>query len=102
MRSPVCLASILAAILIGVTLTPALAQDTGVASCDSFLKVYETCITAKAPAASQAQMRSAMDRVRANWKSVAATDEGKKALEPVCKQTAETLKQQLSSLGCTW
>ena len=47
-------------------------------------------------------MRSAIDQVKANWKSVAATDDGKKALEPVCKQTAETLKQQLASLGCSW
>ena len=28
--------------------------------------------------------------------------DGKKSLEPVCKQTAETMKQQLSSLGCSW
>ena len=92
----------IAALLTVAALSPAFAQDTGVAACDSFLKTYETCITAKAPAASQAQMRSAMDQVKANWKSVAATEEGKKALEPVCKQTAETLKLQLSNLGCSW
>lgn len=91
-----------AAIIAGAVLGPASAQDTGVAACDSFLKVYDTCITAKAPAAQQAQLRSAMDQVKANWKAVAATADGKKALEPVCKQTADTLKQQLSSLGCSW
>jgi hypothetical protein len=81
---------------------PAAAQDVGVPACDSFLKTYETCITAKAPPAQQSQMRSAIDQVKANWKLVAATDDGKKALDQVCKQTGETLKQQLSSLGCSW
>ena len=91
-----------AALFLGAAVLPVAAQDVGVPACDSFLKTYEICIAAKAPVAQQAQMRTAIDQVKANWKSVAATDEGKKALEPVCKQTAEALKQQLSSLGCSW
>lgn len=78
------------------------AQDIGVPTCDTFLKTYETCIASKAPAAQQSQMRSALDAVKKNWRDVAATAEGKTSLEPVCKQTADTLKQQLAALNCTW
>jgi phosphohistidine phosphatase SixA len=86
-----------------VVLTPAVrAQDTGVAVCDQFLKSYQTCIDTKAPDAAKAQMRSALDAVRSNWKAVAATPEGKKSLEPACKQTIDQIKQQASGLGCQW
>lgn len=84
------------------TAPAALAQDIGVPTCDNFLKTYETCIASKAPAAQQGQMRSAIDAVKKNWREVAATADGKKSLEPVCKQTADTLKQQLAGLNCTW
>jgi uncharacterized protein YllA (UPF0747 family) len=78
------------------------AQDTGIAICDGFLKSYETCIGTKAPESARAQMKSALEAVRANWKAVAATAEGKKQLEPTCKQTVETIKQQTTALGCQW
>jgi hypothetical protein len=86
---------------LGLTAT-ARAQDTGVASCDAFLKSYEACIATKAPEAARAQMKSALDAVRSNWKAVAATPEGKKQLEPTCKQTIDSVKQQAASLGCQW
>jgi hypothetical protein len=79
---------------------PLLAQDIGVASCDAFIKIYEGCLATKAPPAQQAQMKSALDQVKTNWKAVAATEDGKKSLEGVCKQTADTLKAQLAPLGC--
>jgi hypothetical protein len=84
------------------TVSPTVAQDIGIPACDTFLKSYETCIGSKVPAANQAQMRGALDQVKANWKAVASTADGKKSLEPVCKQTADQLKQQVAALGCTW
>lgn len=78
------------------------AQDTGVATCDSFIKSYQACIDTKAPEAARAQMKMALDAVRNNWKAVAATPEGKKQLEPTCKQTIDAIKQQASPLGCQW
>lgn len=78
------------------------AQDIGVPACDTFLKNYEACIAGKAPAQTQAQMRAAIEQVKTNWKAVAATADGKKQLEPVCKQTADQLKQQVAPLGCSW
>ncbi len=90
---------------LGLALTTApvaVAQDVGVAACDTFIKTYETCIGAKAPAAQQPQMRQTMDALRTNFRRVAETPDGKKQLETVCKQTADQLKQQVASLGCQW
>lgn len=78
------------------------AQDIGVAACDTFLKNYEACIASKAPAQTQGQMRAALEQVKNNWKAVAATPDGKAKLDPVCKQTADQLKQQVAPLGCSW
>jgi pyruvate/2-oxoacid:ferredoxin oxidoreductase beta subunit len=96
--------SYIAAALLGavISLPTAIAQDIGVASCDSFVKVYETCVSAKAPADQKDKMRSLMDQVKTNWIAVAKTDDGKKQLEAVCKQTADQLKTQLAPLGCAW
>jgi hypothetical protein len=82
--------------------TSASAQNIGVAACDNFLKTYETCVGAKAPAAQQGQMRQTIEAMRANFRNVAQTADGKKQLETVCKQTADQLKQQAASLGCNW
>jgi pyruvate/2-oxoacid:ferredoxin oxidoreductase beta subunit len=96
--------SYIAAALLGaaISLPPAIAQDIGVAACDSFVKVYETCIAAKAPADQKDKMRSVMDQVKTNWIAVAKTEDGKKQLDAVCKQTADQLKTQLAPLGCAW
>lgn len=96
------IAFVAVALLGAATLSPALAQDVGVPSCDNFLKTYETCVASKAPADQKDKMRSVIDQVKTNWVAVAKTEEGKKALDPVCKQTAEQLKTQLAPLGCAW
>jgi hypothetical protein len=91
------------AVAAAVILSPVVhAQDTGVATCDQFLKGYQTCIDSKAPDAAKGQMKTALEAVRSNWKAVAATAEGKKQLEPACKQTIDQIKQQVSALGCQW
>lgn len=87
---------------IALSASAAAAQDIGVPACDTFLKNYEACIAGKAPAQTQGQMRAMIEQVKANWKAVAATADGKKQLEPVCKQTADQLKQQVAPLGCSW
>lgn len=91
-----------AAVAAALFASTALAQDIGVPTCDTFLKNYEACIASKAPAQTQGQMRAALEQVKTNWKAVAATADGKKQLEPVCKQTADQLKQQVAPLGCSW
>jgi ribosomal protein L7/L12 len=98
------LISYVGAALLGaaISLPDAIAQDIGVAACDNFVKVYESCVATKAPADQKDKMRSVLDQVKANWTAVAKTDEGKKQLDGVCKQTADQLKTQLAPLGCAW
>jgi hypothetical protein len=98
MRAP---AITVAALLIGSTVV-ARAQDVGVPVCDRFLATYESCVMTKAPPAFAGQMRSGIDALRANFRKVAETPEGKSQLEPVCKQTAEDLKTKLAVLNCSW
>ena len=100
MRATTVFSSSVAALALSASI--AAAQDTGIAACDTFLKSYESCIGTNVPAAQQAQMKTTLDQVRTNWKSVAADAAGKSQLEGVCRQTAEAVKQQTASLGCTW
>jgi hypothetical protein len=92
----------LAAAIATLSATFAAAQDVGIPACDAILKTYDTCVIPKSPPAAQAQLKTAFDQMRTNWTAVAATAEGKKSLEPVCKQTADQMKQQLAPLGCAW
>ncbi len=96
--------SFVAAVSLGVVINVpyAVAENVGVAVCDNFLKVYDTCVAAKAPADQKDKMRSVMEQVKVNWTAVAKTADGKKQLETVCTQTADQLKTQLAPLGCSW
>jgi hypothetical protein len=78
------------------------AQDLGVASCDSFLKTYESCVAAKVPAEQRGMMTGVLEQIKSNWKAVAATADGKASLDGMCKQTAETMKKQVAALNCAW
>jgi hypothetical protein len=90
------------AAVFAITASGAQAQDLGVASCDSFLKTYETCVAAKVPADQRGPMTAVLEQLKTNWKSVAATAEGKTSLDNVCKQTAEAMKKQVAALNCAW
>ena len=87
---------------LGVVSMPAVAQVIGVASCDSFLATYKSCVSAKLPADQQATVGATLEQTRANWKAVAATPEGKTKLDATCKETAEQIKKQLAALNCAW
>jgi hypothetical protein len=80
----------------------AAAQDLGVASCDSFLKTYESCVAAKVPADQRAPMTNVLQQLKTNWKAVAATADGKTKLDATCKETAEAMKKQVAALNCAW
>ena len=92
----------IATALITVSALPAMAQDVGVASCDSFLKTYNACVASKVPAEQRGTMTAALEQIKTNWKAVAATPEGKTSLDSICKQTAETMKKQVAALNCAW
>ncbi len=92
----------LAAALVALVASPVRAQDTGVASCDAFLKTYTSCIGSNVPAAQQGAMNAVLEQLKTNWRAVAADASGKAQLDTVCKQTAATIQQQTSALGCKW
>ena len=85
-----------------VSAATAQAQDLGIASCDSFLKTYESCVAAKVPAEQRGAMTTVLEQIKSNWKAVAATADGKASLDGVCKQTAEAMKKQVAALNCAW
>jgi hypothetical protein len=85
-----------------VTAGGAAAQDLGVASCDSFLKTYETCVAAKVPAEQRGPMTTLLQQLKTNWQAVAATADGKSRLDATCKETAEAMKKQVAALNCAW
>jgi uncharacterized cupin superfamily protein len=98
MRSHIILLSIAA----GLSLAgPANAQDIGVPSCDKFIKTFQLCVASQAAPDQQKQMSGIMDQMVSNWKAVAATAEGKTALEGVCTSTAEQMKKQ-AAIKCAW
>ena len=77
------------------------AQDIGVPACDKFIKTFQLCVASQSAPDQQKQMSGIMDQMVANWKAVAATAEGKTALDGVCTQTVEQMKKQ-SAIKCTW
>ena len=93
---------VFAAVAFAAASAPAAAQDIGVAACDAFLKSYESCIGTNVPPAQQGQMKSLLEQVRTNWKTVGATADGRAQIETMCRQTADAIKQQTASLGCKW
>jgi hypothetical protein len=90
-----------AALLATAIATPAGAQDIGVPVCDTFLKTFRGCVAANGSPEQKTQLGGIMDKMQENWRAVAATAEGKKALEGVCKTTADQLKAQ-GAIKCDW
>jgi hypothetical protein len=94
-----------AAIVTGVALTissAAMAQTTGVAACDDFLKKYEACVTTKVPAAQRATFQGQLDQTRKTWTDLAKNPSTKAALEGSCKQTSEQLTTAMKAYGCSF
>ena len=93
-----------AAIVTGIALalsTGAIAQTTGVAACDDFLKKYEACVAGKVPAAQRATLQTQLDQTRKMWSDLAKNPQTKSALEGSCKQTIEQMKTALQAYGCS-
>jgi hypothetical protein len=90
-----------AAFLATAILSPTHAQDVGVPVCDTFIKTFKGCVAANGTPEQKTQLGGIMDKMQENWRAVAATAEGKKSLEAVCKSTADQLKAQ-AAIKCAW
>jgi hypothetical protein len=73
----------------------------GVPSCDEYLDKMTKCI-AHLSVDAQGPMRDGLEESRKAWQSNAQTPEGKKALEPTCKQALEVAKSAAAAMGCEW
>lgn len=80
----------------------AMAQTTGVATCDDFLTKYDACITSKVPAAQQATFKTQFEQMKSSWAEMAKTPQGKAQLEPVCKSQMDQMKQVMQPQGCSF
>ena len=93
-----------ALIALGVaTVVPgAIAQSTGVAACDDFLKNYETCINTRVPAAERDAHKSTIDLLRKAYADSAKSPQGKSTAENGCKATAEQYRTVFKIYGCAF
>jgi hypothetical protein len=76
--------------------TGAMAQSTGVAVCDDFLKKYEICVNTKLPADARDTHKGAIDQLRKTIVNFVKSPDGKSPAEHTC--TAALLKLA----GCTF
>lgn len=81
---------------------PAVAQDvsTGVPVCDTFVTNYQACVSTRVPEAQRQMFASQITQMRATWRELAQTQEGRTHLEAACRQQADQMRQGLAQLGC--
>lgn len=80
--------------------TPPPATAIGIAECDDFLKVYETCVAEKVPAEARSAMQTGIQQWRDSWAQLAANEATKGGLAQACVQARESSKQALAAYGC--
>jgi hypothetical protein len=74
----------------------------GVEACDDWVRRYTACIDTKVPPAAREQMRDAVAQTAATWRGVAATAEGRAAVEAACGRMVAATRQATASFGCEW
>lgn len=67
-------------------------EKIGVPECDAFLAAYEDCVFSKAPEATRANYKAAIEHWRFTWKKLAANPTTKATLAQQCKQAIEQAK----------
>jgi hypothetical protein len=82
--------------------TAAMAQSTGIAVCDDFIRKYETCITTKMPADQWDLHKGVIDHLRKTLPDIVKSPGGKSSAESGCKQMIEGVKALLQSVGCAF
>lgn len=78
----------------------ALAQETGVPACDSFLRDYEACVSNHVPEAQRATFREALGQSRATLRQAAANPQARAQVEAMCQQQKTAMAQSLQAFGC--
>lgn len=78
----------------------AMAQDTGVPACDTFLRDYEACIAGHVPEAQRTTFRQALDQSRASIRQAASNPQTRAQLDAMCQQQKAAMAQSLQPFGC--
>ena len=83
-----------------MSVTPALAEDTGVAECDAFLKLYENCANTKAPADAKQSMLDGAATNRSFYIDALNGGTSKEDIAKTCIDSAKQMKQTFDLFGC--
>lgn len=78
----------------------AMAQDTGVPACDTFLRDYEVCIGSHVPEPQRATFRHALDQSRTGIRQAASNPQTRAQLDALCQQQKAAMVQSLQPFGC--
>src|SRR5262245_13994253 len=84
------------------TLPTGVSAQTGVASCDDFLKKYEASLASKVPAAQRATFQTQFDQTKKAWSDLAKNPSTKAGLEGACKQMSDQMKTAMTAYGCAF
>jgi hypothetical protein len=79
---------------------PAAPGMIGVPACDEYLTKYPACLESKVPAMAKTQMMAGFEATKAGWMQMAATPQGKAALEPACQMALSQAKMAMAVYGC--
>lgn len=80
----------------------AMAQETGIAACDTFYRDYEACVGTRVPEAQRATFRQSLEQGRAGIRQAAGNPQARPQLEQMCQQQKVQMTQALSAYGCTF
>lgn len=67
--------------------------EIGVKECDDYIAMYRKCIDDKMPEAARETAKKALQASIDAWKSAAATESGREALDEACKTAQEAMKK---------
>lgn len=100
-KAMACRRVVLGAVVLFVLIAQAHAEDkVGVEPCDGYLAKYRACVDAKATETDKPQQLGIIEKTRRRWVYLAGNPATKNALPSVCDSAWESMKIQLSIMGC--
>jgi hypothetical protein len=78
------------------------AAQVGIAECDNFITAYETCVATKVPEAARANLRTAVNNWRTDWKKLADNPQTRGTLAAACKTQRDATIASMKAYNCAW
>jgi hypothetical protein len=92
----------LVALSIPAIAADAIAQSTGVPTCDDFLNKFEICVRTKLPAEMRGILLPQLDQMRKMTVDQAKDPTGRPIVEGTCKSLSEQFKRDYRAYGCAF